>query len=313
MSTHEKDDVQDDGGDKKVTFNETTEEKSYTKDKEIDEEGLTKEERRRKEKEFFTAELQRLKKSLKNESRKIKKPKERDYYPYVFTSLEPYYNIYTTQFLINMPDNGYREKQPPEAEMTMKEMEEHRDKHHGEEKDLMYTSRCTAIGLCDPWDSLHMDKSVLPKIETSEIRRKRMEKMHEPPKTPRSQSSAKKRPEAKLGSTRLPKFPVINLSNQDLATKELKYTDIPMLRDELVRSFSHQEGSRKQNDYTRTRQDFYRMELDRITEMHKNSRPHMRAAYFAYLQNTPGSRKAVYDCLRELNKKEEKPSPQAVA
>ena len=50
----------------------------------------------------------------------------------------------------------------------------------------MYTSRCTAIGLCDPWDSLHMDKSVLPKIETSEMRRKRMEKMHEPPKTPRS-------------------------------------------------------------------------------------------------------------------------------
>ena len=43
-------------------------------------------------------------------------------------------------------------------------------------------------------------------------------------------SSTKKRPEAKLGSTRLPKFPVISLPNQDLATKELVYTDIPMLR-----------------------------------------------------------------------------------
>ena len=50
----------------------------------------------------------------------------------------------------------------------------------------MYTSRCTAIGLTDPWDSLHMDNSVLPKIETSEGRRRRMEKMNEPPKTPRS-------------------------------------------------------------------------------------------------------------------------------
>ena len=37
---------------------------------------LFEEERRRKEKEFFTAELQRLKKSLKEESKKIKKPKE---------------------------------------------------------------------------------------------------------------------------------------------------------------------------------------------------------------------------------------------
>ena len=50
----------------------------------------------------------------------------------------------------------------------------------------MYTSRCTAIGLTDPWDSLHMDNSVLPKIESSEMRRRRMEKMNEAPKTPRS-------------------------------------------------------------------------------------------------------------------------------
>lgn len=290
----------DEAGEKKVTFNETTEEKNYTKDKDVDEEGLTKEERRRKEREFFTAELERLKKSLKRDSSKIKKPKPKDHYPYVFTSLEPYYNTYTPQFLIGMPDTGYPAKQPPEVETT---------KHQGEE--LMYTSRCTAIGLTDPWDSLHMDKSVLPILETSEMRRRRMEKMHEQPRSPRS--AKQKRPESKQGSTRLPKFPVISLANQDLATKELKYTDIPMLRDELVRSFSHQEGGRKKDDYTRTRQDFYRMELDRITEMHKNSRPNMRAAYFAYLQNTPGSREAVYQCLRELNKKKPKQTPQAVA
>lgn len=300
------------GDEKKVTFNEHTEEKNYTKDRDVDEEGYSKEERRRKEREFFHAELERLKKSLKRDSSKIKKPKPRDHYPYVFTSLEPYYNTYTPQYLIEMPDTGYPEKQPPEAETTVKEMKEHREKHHGEERDLMYTSRLTAIGLCDPWDSLHMDRSVLPKLETSEMRRRRMVKMHEQPKTPRS-VSAKKRPEAKLGSTRLPKFPVIHLSNQDLATKELAYTDIPMLREELVRSFSHNEGSRIREDYARTRQDFYRMELDRITEMHKNSRPHMRAAYFAYLQNTPGSRMAVYECLKELNKKEPKQPAQAVA
>jgi hypothetical protein len=41
----------------------------------------------------------------------------------------------------------------------------------------------------------------------------------------------------------------------------------------------------------------------------------MRAAYFAYLQNTPGSRKAIYDCMKDVSnpKKKEEQSPQAVA
>jgi len=34
-------------------------------------------------------------------------------------------------------------------------------------------------------------------------------------------------------------------------------------RDEMVRSFSHFGDARKQSDYQRTKQDFYRMELDR--------------------------------------------------
>jgi len=52
----------------------------------------------------------------------------------------------------------------------------------------------------------------------------------------------------------------------------------------------------------------------RLDEYHNKSRPHMRAAYFAYLQNTPGSRKAIYDCMKEMNAPKKKdPAPQAVA
>lgn len=53
----------------------------------------------------------------------------------------------------------------------------------------------------------------------------------------------------------------------------------------------------------------------RLDEYHRNSRPHMRAAYFAYLQNTPGSRQAIYDCMKEIvgKKKDKEQTPQAVA
>ncbi|XP_060574878.1 DNA ligase 1-like isoform X2 [Ruditapes philippinarum] len=277
-------------------------------------------ERRRKEREFFHAELQRLKDSLRKESKKIKKPKVRDHYPDVFTSLAPYFDTYTANFLIKMPELGYKENQPPEVKKqpTVESEETH---------DLMYTTRCTAIGLCDPCVSLSMDRNVLPKLETAEIRRKRIEQMHagdSKPKSGRASSNTdrngktsprQKRPEAKQGSTRLPKFPVIAPPNSDLTTKELHYGDVPMLRDEMIKSFSHYGEGRKKSDYDRTKQDFYRMELDRLDEYHHTTRPHMRAAYFAYLQNTPGSRKAIYDCMKDVSnpKKKEEQSPQAVA
>ncbi|XP_052249512.1 myb-like protein X isoform X2 [Dreissena polymorpha] len=265
-------------------------------------------EQRKREKDFFHAELKRLKESLRSESKKISKPKVRDFYPDVFTSLEPYYNTYTANYLINMPTLGYKEKQPQEAAKEKKEDEVE------EEPDIMFTTRKTAIGLCDPWQSLNMDRQVLPKLETAEIRRRRIEQMHHL-NDPKPKSPREKKPEAKQGSTRLPKFPVIHPPNSEISTKELVYSDVPMLRDELIRSFSHFGEDRKKSDYQRTRQDFFRMELDRLDEYHSKSRPHMRAAYFAYLQNTPGSRKAIYDCMKEMStpRKKKEVAPQAVA
>lgn len=63
--------------------------------------------------------------------------------------------------------------------------------------------------------------------------------------------------------------------------------------------------------YEKLRKVFF----SRLNEYHHTTRPHMRAAYFAYLQNTPGSRKAIYDCMKEVTspKKKEEPAPQAVA
>ena len=42
------------------------------------------------------------------------------------------------------------------------------------------------------------------------------------------------------------------------------------------------------------------MELDKLDEVHPVNRKHMKSAYFAYLQNTPGSKKAINECVRGL-------------
>ena len=49
-------------------------------------------------------------------------------------------------------------------------------------------------------------------------------------------------------------------------------------------------------DYKRTREDFYRMQLDELENYHESNRDNMLRMYHSYLENTPGSKKA----LREL-------------
>ena len=56
------------------------------------------------------------------------------------------------------------------------------------------------------------------------------------------------------------------------------------------------------DEYERTRNDFYRMDLDRLDEYHPASRGHMTQAYMAYLQNNPGSKRAIKECITEAEK-----------
>lgn len=68
--------------------------------------------------------------------------------------------------------------------------------------------------------------------------------------------------------------------------------------------YKHDAPKKLDSDYKRTRNDFYRMDLDRLDEIHPTNRQHMRKAYFAYLQNTPGSKKAINECVKGLNGEE---------
>lgn len=71
-------------------------------------------------------------------------------------------------------------------------------------------------------------------------------------------------------------------------------------RKELKEKYSSQGKAKVEKDYERMKMDFYRMELHRLKDVHPVNRDNMRAAYLAYLQNTPGSSKAVKECMKEL-------------
>ena len=73
-------------------------------------------------------------------------------------------------------------------------------------------------------------------------------------------------------------------------------------RQQLREKYSQNAGSRVDEEYTRTKQDYYRMDLDKLEEIHPLNRDHMRETYFAYLQNNPGSKKAIQECVKETEK-----------
>nr|XP_011440709.2 nucleolar protein dao-5 isoform X4 [Crassostrea gigas] len=224
----------------------------------------------KRQKEFFKAELTRLQRSLKDESSKITKPKHREHYPFVWTSLEPYYNTYVARFLIDAAEDP----QPG------------------------YVSRNTAIGLCDPWTDLRMDRELLPRLETPSKKSRA--------KGQQNAKKGKKEKPPKQGSTRLPKFPVVEFSSgKENATKCFPYSEVPKFRQEVMGRYKHDAPKKVNADYSRTKDDFYRMDLDRLDEVHPINRRHMRKAYFAYLQNTPGSKKAIKECVKDLNGEQE--------
>lgn len=55
-------------------------------------------------------------------------------------------------------------------------------------------------------------------------------------------------------------------------------------REELKTKYSSTAKTKIDAEYNRTKQDFKRMELDRLNEYHPITIPNMRATYFAYLQ-----------------------------
>ncbi|KAI8497604.1 hypothetical protein Bbelb_249100 [Branchiostoma belcheri] len=213
--------------------------------------------RERKTKEFMKEELRRVKTSLRKITAHIERPQLQPYRPFVWNSLAPYYSTYSVQFLLDLPE----------------------DIRHG------YNTRQTAIGLTDPEVSWRMDHVMLPMMTSRP--------MTEPAPTARRSYEPDTRP-PKEGSTHLPMFPKINYSKTETARKEIiNYGEVPKLRQELKAKYGTGAEERRREDYRRTKQDFYRMELDKLKYIHPINRGHMKAACTTYLGTTPGSQRAI--------------------
>ncbi|XP_078665462.1 uncharacterized protein LOC144907919 [Branchiostoma floridae x Branchiostoma belcheri] len=213
--------------------------------------------RERKTKEFMKEELRRVKTSLRKITAHIERPQLQPYRPFVWNSLAPYYSTYSVQFLLDLPE----------------------DVRHG------YNTRQTAIGLTDPEVSWRMDHVMLPMMTSRP--------MTEPAPTARRSYEPDTRP-PKEGSTHLPMFPKINYSKTETARKEIiNYGEVPKLRQELKAKYGTGAEERRREDYRRTKQDFYRMELDKLKYIHPINRGHMKAACTTYLGTTPGSQRAI--------------------
>jgi len=260
------------------TEEEKSENKKQTKD------GDTPRDGRKQQKEYFKEELKRLKNSLNKESSKIKRPPKKKYTPDTFNTLQPYYSTHTAAFLIELNDDNT--SSPAESRAPSCKPE---DVRHS------YVSRSTALGLTDPWVDYNMDVTILPKIDT------RTSARGETDQNKKKKKSNKERP-PKSGSTRLPRFPAVEVPAGDLTNRTLYYSDVPMLRAELRKKYTDNSDAKVQAEYTRTKKDFYRMELDKMHEFHPTSRKHMRSCYFAYLQNNKGSKKAIYECVKTVEK-----------
>lgn len=63
---------------------------------------------------------------------------------------------------------------------------------------------------------------------------------------------------------------------------------------------SARSNGQMQKEYQRTCDDFYRMQLDSVASFKETKRENLLRTYRSYLQNTPGSRKALRDLCEQI-------------
>jgi len=64
--------------------------------------------------------------------------------------------------------------------------------------------------------------------------------------------------------------------------------------------YTSQAKNQIEKDYKRTRNDFYRMQLDNVDEYHESNRENMVRTYHSYLENTIGSKKALRELIEQI-------------
>lgn len=64
--------------------------------------------------------------------------------------------------------------------------------------------------------------------------------------------------------------------------------------------YSSKANTQVEKDYRRTRNDLYRMQLDNVAGYREGNRDNMVRVYHSYLENTPGSKKALREVCDQI-------------
>ncbi|CAM4769776.1 unnamed protein product [Rotaria magnacalcarata] len=216
--------------------------------------------------DYVQTELRRLRESLRAESSKLRPPIHKVYEPFVYNDLGPYFDTSSVEKAIYSPLEA-----PPG-----------------------YYTRLTALRIVEPWETYGMDYAV--NYQIVKHRRVRSVSSSKQP-TSRSLDDSIDR---KQGSTHLPKFPCVNMRKPAEYTRPLTMIDVPRIRSFIRGRYTTAAHAQMQKDYKRTHDDLYRMQLDDLDSYHKSNRDNMIRVYHSYLENTPGSKKALNELCERV-------------
>jgi len=215
--------------------------------------------------DYVQTELRRLRENLRTESSKLRAPPHKAHEPFLYNDLSPYFDTSAVERAIYLP---------LEAPLT-------------------YHTRITALRVVEPWEAHAMDYGV----------------SYELMKSRKGRSFSAKRPNAgsndvsidrKQGSTHLPKFPCVDMKKPREYARTFTVNDVPKIRSLIRNRYTAQAQGQIDKDYKRTREDIYRMQLDDMKSYHQSNRDNMVQIYHSYLENTPGSKKALQELCDQL-------------
>jgi hypothetical protein len=164
-----------------------------------------------------------------------------------------------------------------------------------------YYTRVTALRIVEPWEAYGMDYGVNYEL----LRQRNNRSLSAKPTVSKSADDSIDR---KQGSTHLPKFPCVNMQKPAEYSRPLTMYDVPKIRSLIRDRYTAKADNQIEKDYKRTHDDFYRMQLDNLDGYHESNRDNMVRIYHSYLENTPGSKKALRELCDRVAVNHTKPS-----
>ncbi|CAF0819854.1 unnamed protein product [Rotaria sp. Silwood1] len=217
-----------------------------------------------KKEDYVQTELRRLRGNLHSESLKLRRPLHKAHEPFVYNDLKPYFDTSSVEKAIHEP----------------------LDTSTG------YYTRLTALRIVEPWEAYGMDYGV-----NYELLKQRRNRGHS---AKRSTIKTDESIDRTQGSTHLPEFPCVSMQKPVEYERPLTMNDVSSIRSFIQTNKTIKADHKKEKDYKRTQEDFFRMQLDNAAGHSPTHRENMVRVYHSYLGTTPGSKKALRDLCDQI-------------